>query len=135
VRLIGFNLHAPAAPVALLTPPQLAIHKFKVDRDTGGESGDEGNKRLSMRFPGSRKTDHILMIVTDCRVSGLGDQARNLRFAFRHAGLNAGRRVKYPGFLPEFRCPFFVAIAGFEKRVAAKGRWPDRAAGLSAWAR
>jgi len=61
------------------------------------------------------------MIVTDCRVSGLGDQARNLRFAFRHAGLNAGRRVKYPGFLPEFRCPFFVAIAGFEKRVAAKG--------------
>ena len=37
MRLIGFDLHAAAAAVALLPAPQLAVHEFEIDGDAGGQ--------------------------------------------------------------------------------------------------
>jgi hypothetical protein len=50
--LVGFNLHAAAAAVALLTAPEIAVDEFEIDGDTGGQSGDEGDKGFPMGFAG-----------------------------------------------------------------------------------
>jgi hypothetical protein len=65
VRLVGFNLHPPAAAIALLPPPQFAVHKIKIDGDAGRQPGDEGNQRLAVGLAGCGETDHIDSIVPE----------------------------------------------------------------------
>jgi hypothetical protein len=50
VGLVGFDLHAAAAAVALLTAPKLAIDELDIDGDAGGKPGDEGDESLSVGF-------------------------------------------------------------------------------------
>ena len=52
VRLVGLDLHAAAAAVALLAPPQFAVHEIEIDRHAGGQSGDQRNQCFPMRLPG-----------------------------------------------------------------------------------
>ena len=63
MRLIGFDLHAAAAAVALLPAPQLAVHKFKIDRDAGGKPRNQSNQSLAVGFPCGGEADHIDFIV------------------------------------------------------------------------
>src|SRR5271157_1716666 len=59
LRGIGFNFHAPAAPVAALTSLQLAIHIVKIDPQPRGQSLQDGHQALTMRLPGGLETQHI----------------------------------------------------------------------------
>ena len=84
VGLVGFNLHAAAAAIALLAPPQIAVDEVKINGHTGRQSGDQRNQRLPMRLPGRRKTNHSSLIVTEKRGSGVRDQGSektNRRYA------------------------------------------------------
>jgi hypothetical protein len=56
--LVGFDLHAAAAAVALLAPPQLAIHKFEIDRHARGKPADHRDQSFAVRLPGTGKSDH-----------------------------------------------------------------------------
>ena len=70
VDLVGLDLHAAAAAVALLSAPELAIDEVDVDGDTGGQAGDERDESFAVRFSGGFETNHDLMIIRD---STLGD--------------------------------------------------------------
>jgi len=52
MSLVGLNLHAAAAPIALLATPQLAIHKIQTDRHASRHSRDQRHQRLSVRLSG-----------------------------------------------------------------------------------
>ena len=57
---VGFDLHAPAAAVALLAAPQLAIDGVERDRDAGGQPRQGRHQALAMRFSGCFKAEHLL---------------------------------------------------------------------------
>jgi hypothetical protein len=52
VGLVGLNLHAAAAAIALLAAPQLAVHEIEIDGHAGGQPGDERDQSLSVGFAG-----------------------------------------------------------------------------------
>ena len=68
--LVGFNLHPAATAVALLPPPQLAVHEIEIDGDTGWKAGDKGDERLAVGLAGGGETDHIDLIVTETAFVG-----------------------------------------------------------------
>ena len=51
VGLIRFDLHSPAAPIALLTPPEFAIYKTLIDLQTCRHAGQESDQGFSVRLP------------------------------------------------------------------------------------
>ena len=57
-RAVGLDLHAAAAAVALLAPPQFAIDGVERDRDAGGQSGQRGDQALAVRLSGCFETKH-----------------------------------------------------------------------------
>ena len=59
MRPVGFDLHAPAAPKALLAPPKFAIHKCLIHRQPGRQPGKERNQRLAVGFSGSEVAQHV----------------------------------------------------------------------------
>ena len=63
--LVGFDLHAAAAAIALLAAPKLAVHEIQIDGDAGRKSGNERNKCLAVGFAGCGETDHIDSIVRE----------------------------------------------------------------------
>jgi hypothetical protein len=63
--LIGFDLHAAAAAIALLASPQLAVYEFKIDWNARRQSRDQRDQSLAVRLPGRGKTDHIFLIVME----------------------------------------------------------------------
>jgi hypothetical protein len=54
-HFIVFDLHPPAAAVALLTPPQFPIDCGDLDRHTGRQPGQKSHQALSVRLAGSFK--------------------------------------------------------------------------------
>ena len=52
VCLVGFNLHAAAAAIALLPAPQFAVHEFQIDGHAGRQPGDKRDKCFSVRLAG-----------------------------------------------------------------------------------
>jgi hypothetical protein len=52
VRLVGFNLHAAAAAVALLATPKFAVDELEIDGNAGRQSGDESGKGFPVGFAG-----------------------------------------------------------------------------------
>ena len=56
--VVGFDLHAAAAAKALLAPPEFAVEEFLVNVQTGRYAGKESHKALSVRFSGSKVTQH-----------------------------------------------------------------------------
>ena len=53
VGLVGFDLHPPAAAIALLAPPQLAVDEIEIDGHVGGQPGEESDEGFSVGFAGS----------------------------------------------------------------------------------
>src|SRR5580658_8078996 len=55
---ILFDLHAPAAAIALLAAPKLVIYGVEGDRHSGGNPCEGGHQALAMRLPGGFKSQH-----------------------------------------------------------------------------
>jgi len=55
----GFNLHAPATPIALLATPEFAIHKRLIDSEPRRQPRKKGHQRLAVRFSGSEVAQHL----------------------------------------------------------------------------
>ena len=55
---VCFDLHAAAAPVALLAPPKFAIDGVERDGNPGGQTRQCGDQALAVRFAGCFKTEH-----------------------------------------------------------------------------
>jgi hypothetical protein len=69
---IVFDLHAPAAAIALLAAPKFVIYGVERDRHSGGKSGEGGHQALAMRLSGGFKSQHLpenLMLAIPWRVS------------------------------------------------------------------
>ena len=49
--LVGLDLHAAAAAIALLAPPKLAVYEFEIDGHTGRQPGNQRDERLAVRLP------------------------------------------------------------------------------------
>jgi hypothetical protein len=48
LHAVALNLHAPPAPVAPLTPFQLAIDLLHINRQTGRQAFDDRHKRATV---------------------------------------------------------------------------------------
>src|SRR5579871_3433875 len=55
---IALDLHAAAAAKALLPPPKFVVHNLLIDLDTRRKAGQKRYKRFSVRFTGSKVTQH-----------------------------------------------------------------------------
>jgi hypothetical protein len=66
---IVFDLHAPAAAIALLAAPKFVIYGVERDRHSGGKSGEDGHQALAMRLPGGFKSKHLprIFMLTESR--------------------------------------------------------------------
>ena len=58
--LIGFDLHPPAAPIALLAPPEFTIDGVQRYGNPGREPGKSGDQTFSVRFAGCFEAEHQL---------------------------------------------------------------------------
>jgi hypothetical protein len=58
VCLVTLDAHASAATIPLLSPAQLAVHEFQIDRHSGGHAREQRNQSFSMRLTGCRKAQH-----------------------------------------------------------------------------
>ena len=60
---IGFHIEmallAPAAPVTQLPPVQLVIDEVQIDGKGSRQVGNKRKERLSVRFPGPVKLQHL----------------------------------------------------------------------------
>jgi hypothetical protein len=56
MRGVTLDAHAPAATIALLAPPEFAVHELLIDFYSSGNTGDNRNESLSVRFSGGAKT-------------------------------------------------------------------------------
>src|SRR5271170_314359 len=63
VDLVGLDLHAAAAAVALLAAPELAVDEVDIDSEAGGQARDERDEGFAVRLSGGFKTDHDSLIV------------------------------------------------------------------------
>jgi hypothetical protein len=66
---ILFDLHAPAAAIALLAAPKFVIYGVERDRHSGGKSCEGGYQALAVRLPGGFKSQHLprSFMVTEAR--------------------------------------------------------------------
>jgi hypothetical protein len=55
---VGLDLHAPAAAIALLAAPKLAVDGFQRNGYAGWESGKRGHEALAVRLSGGLKSQH-----------------------------------------------------------------------------
>src|SRR5262249_12485386 len=55
---VGLDLHAPAAAIALLAPPQLPVYRIDGNRYAGGESLKRGREAFAMGFPRRLESEH-----------------------------------------------------------------------------
>ena len=74
LRPIGFDGHAPAAPVAALTPAKLRGDGVEIDREAGRHAFEDGDERLAVRLAGSEKTQHRSVILSE-KIARPGDAA------------------------------------------------------------
>jgi hypothetical protein len=51
LHLVGLELLPRAAAVALLAAAQVGVDRRLVEREPGGEPGDDGGQRRAVRFP------------------------------------------------------------------------------------
>src|SRR5580658_6138015 len=102
VRLVGLDLHAPAAAISLLPPPQLAVNELKIDRNPGRQPGDHRNEGLAMRLAGSRKADHIDSIVTESQLSVVSCQRSGFKNQTSAATLNPAVNLQSLSFCSLF---------------------------------
>jgi hypothetical protein len=58
VGAIGFDLHAPAAPEALLATPQLPVKRRHGNRNARGQTGERSDEALPVRFSCGFKAKH-----------------------------------------------------------------------------
>ncbi len=58
VGVIGFDLHAPAAPEALLAPPQFPVERRHGNGNPRGQTGQGGDEALPVRFSCGFKAKH-----------------------------------------------------------------------------
>ncbi len=65
VSRIPLDLHAPAAAVALLPAPQLAIHKRLIYLKPGGQPRQKGDECFAVRLPRCEVTQHSCSILPD----------------------------------------------------------------------
>jgi hypothetical protein len=79
VRFIGLDLHAPAAAVALLAPPQFAVHKLLVHAQARGQTREKRHQRLAVRFPGRVVAEHKRTILTERAGKGRIDKPSGSR--------------------------------------------------------
>ena len=63
VGLVGLDLHAAAAAVALLAAPKLAVYELEIDGNAGGNARNQGDEGLAVRLPCGGKANHVLSIV------------------------------------------------------------------------
>ena len=50
--VVALDLHAAAAAIALLAPPQLAVDELLIDRKPSRHAGEQRDQRLSVRLTG-----------------------------------------------------------------------------------
>ena len=55
-HLVCFDLHAATAAEPLLAAPQFMVDAVHRDGNSGGHSGQRGDKAFAMAFPGGLKT-------------------------------------------------------------------------------
>ena len=55
---VGLDLHAPAAAVALLAAPKLAIHRVEGNRNACRKSGERGHQPFAVGLAGGFKSQH-----------------------------------------------------------------------------
>jgi hypothetical protein len=65
VGLVGLNLHATAAAVALLPAPEITIQESLIHRQPRRQSRQESNQGFSMRFSRCEVAQHKQLILTD----------------------------------------------------------------------
>jgi hypothetical protein len=65
VRGIPLDLHAPAAPVTLLPPPQLVIDKFLIYVESRRQAREKGKQGFSVRFSRCEVAQHKCSILPD----------------------------------------------------------------------
>ena len=53
LHLVGLDLLARAAPVALLAAPQIGVDRLAVENETRRQAGDDGDEGGPVRFAGS----------------------------------------------------------------------------------
>ena len=63
-------LHASAAAVALLPPPELAIDEFMVDGKPGWHAREQRDQRLAVRLTGCGEAQHGNGDCSRCRMEG-----------------------------------------------------------------
>ena len=85
VSLVGLDLHAAAAAIALLAAPKLAIDKIEVDWNACRNPGNQRNESLAMGFTGCGEADHTDSIVNARR--------RGTTFSGSRAVLRAGAAI------------------------------------------
>src|SRR5208337_674122 len=56
VRGVALDLHATAAAITLLAPPELAVDEVEVNRHARRHAGEQRNQRLSVGLTGCRET-------------------------------------------------------------------------------
>ena len=56
---IGFDLHAAAAPVSLLAPPQFSIDRGRGDRHSGRQPGQRRDEAFAVRFSRRLESKHV----------------------------------------------------------------------------
>ena len=60
---VALDAHAPAASVALLPPPKLAVDELLIDFNAGRNAGDNRNQGFSVRLTGGAETQHKALIL------------------------------------------------------------------------
>src|SRR5580704_8806893 len=68
LSLIFLNSLARAAPESKLTPVQFALNKFLIYCKPGGQAGNPGHQRLSVRLSGGNKSQHHSPIIPQADV-------------------------------------------------------------------
>src|ERR1700758_2099140 len=78
---VGFDLHAPAAAVALLSAPKVAVNKSLVHGQACGQPGEECDQGFAVGFSGSEVAQHKQLILTDELPHDRTRAAESIRFS------------------------------------------------------
>ena len=80
MRAVALDAHASTASITLLAPPKFAIDELRINLYARRNAGNNGDQRFSVRFSGSAKTQHCLVILSDFNTnfepSGANTKAR-----------------------------------------------------------
>ena len=88
LHLVGLDLLARRATVALLPPPQILLDPLPFEQEPGRQAGHDRDERRSVRLPGGGERQSHAERLRRRRRSGLGS-----RTAARMTSTGAGRPV------------------------------------------